>query len=231
MTAKKIDKETILIGALIEIKEIAEEVLGKFAVSTEIAKPKTEEVPEIISEEDADLSRPIVSKVSFGEPEEKVEFAEEFKKTIEEAIKKDEPITISHEGQPRKSMGDIDYIELADFQEKVQLQMQKQNEIATVKQEMDKGKNIEEAVKSVAVPEKKQGQSEMTIKPANMETTSICPKCNSKLNHTSKIEKIGEGFFAINTATCTNKGKKSFFKKKVISEPCDYMSQSTLRID
>jgi hypothetical protein len=256
---KKIDKETILTGALIEIKEIAEEVLKKMAI-LEVEKPKeteavltaqkeldraetklrnaridaesepTEEVPEITSEEEIHLSRPIVNKVSFGDPEENVELPEELKKQIEavkEKTRKDEPITVSLEGKPSER----DYIQLEDLQEKMKLQMQKEEEIATVKKGIAQGKSMEDAVKSVAkVPEQKQGLSEIQMKPVYAETSNKCPKCNSKLKHVSKVEKIGDEVFAINTATCTNKGKKSW-RGKVIKEPCDYVSQSVIRID
>jgi murein L,D-transpeptidase YcbB/YkuD len=246
MKEKKIDNETILIGAMLEIKEIADTILKSVAqkegekvltAQKEFDRAETglreakihaesepiEEIPEIVSEEDADLSRPIVKNISVGDPEEKVEMPEDLKKIIEEAEIKEEI-----ENKPRENK---DYMRLEEFQEQMKLHMQKDKEIAHVKKKIEEGVSREEAVKSLdEIPEIEAKLSEAQIKPVFMETMSKCPKCNSKLNHQSKIERIGDGFFAMNTITCSNKGKKSW-KGKIIAEPCDYISQSVIRID
>jgi transposase len=187
-----------------ESPEIAR--LKKEAISGLEQMEKPEEFPEIIKEEN--LGKPVVKKMAFG--------GEEY---------------IDMTASPQET-------EELDAEE-----MQRLKEMLKEKQEKAKGdafedlKEIEEEIAEHGVPiapqelveQKESKLSYAVIKPAQIERRELCPKCNKKLRHQSKIVREGEGYFAVNTETCSNKGKKKW--GKIIEVPCSYQSQSVARID
>jgi uncharacterized protein with PIN domain len=227
---KKIDKETILLDALIGIKEIAEGVLKKMAesmteeqvsISAEGETKKgmseaginlqkevfaDEEVPEITNEEN--LSKAVTDKVSFG---------------VEEPV------------EDQKE--DEDNLKPEEMQKLKEIMANPQNVVASQEDFVEAVKNADEGATIIfdetepQIAEEKDIK-EMNINPKMLEKSNRCPKCNHKLYHKSKIKREGDGHFAINTSTCSNRGKKTWlgFGKR-IEEPCDYRNEVIKRID